>query len=621
MGIHRRHILAFTASAIALCGSLMLESTPAWAGAPTATTEPAKLVKRANAVLDGIVNPEGAETVYYFEYGTEACSATCGTKTPTEGPIPGTAPRTVELKITRLKPGVIYSYWIVVSNAEGTAHGEEKTFSTMATEPKEYIFEKSLENHNAGEPFGVGINQVSHEPYVYSRPSTIEHFSFLFEANVVTSLWEGDSEIGGGPFFQLAVNNVAGPELGTVYLANAPENVVDKFDANSKGELTEDPLKIGEGVVSEPRGVAIDSSGNIYVASATTESVSEFSSTGTVLKENLITGVPSPFALGVDAAGDIYVAGAAGTVEYLPTGKCAEPVPLVTPEECAKINSESDKGVAVNAEGDIFVADAESRTIHEYAPSPGHPLIPNLELELALGAPRGVAYDATHHLLYIAEPENEGEGSKTVKVFRYFEAKPVDVTTEPATQINGDVEALNGSVNPGGVESAEYYFEYGPAPCDVDTGTCGTVAVEQGAGPLTGEVATLVSARLENLAPNTTYHFWIVGVNENSGVGHGGEQTFTTGPIPPPPPTPSLEGSAPESKTPASSPSYPLLTGIAPVPMPPVHGPPVITRAQRLAKALAACNRKRRKQRAACKRQARRKYDPVTKSVAKKRRK
>jgi hypothetical protein len=143
--------------------------------------------------------------------------------------------------------------------------------------------------------------------------------------------------------------------------------------------------------------------------------------------------------------------------------------------------------------------------------------------------------------------------------------------------------------------------------------------MEQGEVPLHGDEAIPVSVHLDNLAPNTTYHAWLVGVNEESGVEHGEEVTFTTGTPPPSPPGPAPEGSAPTSSAPASASPYPLLAQIRPVPIP-VVVVPKLTRAQRLAKALATCARKPKKRRATCRREARRKYGPVTRVVAKRRR-
>jgi hypothetical protein len=564
-----RRYLAFL---FAACGLVTVFATPALAAAPTVSTGEAKEVKRATAVLkEGTVNPEGSPSTYYFEYGPEACdvsASTCGIKTQAIGPL--TEPVTVEpVKIERLKPGTTYHYWIVAGNAEGATHGTEATFSTSVVEPKEYVFEKDLEGYAFVSPWGLALNQATGDVYVSERlvnPVTIKQYSAAGTLQSSVTMPAGSGE----ETRQLALANTANAEQGDVYIADQNDGVAYKFDPNAKGELTPDATtpkipKEGEPTLSEPKGVAVDSSGDVYIAAAGTGTVSKFSPTGEVLAGNLIAGLSGPFALAVDTAGNIYVAGESGTAEYTPAGVCAEALPTLPgePEECKKIDAEVDKGVAVDGAGDLFVSTGTSG-VHEYGPAVGHPAIENPELDKQATEPRGLAVNDVSHDLYVTDLHTH-----TSQKFKLLEAKPAAVVTEPATQVNGQVEALNGTINPGGEESAEYYFEYGTSPCDLLMETCGAVAVEPSQVPVAGEAALPVAVRLDNLAPNTTYHYWLVGVNERSGVGHGEEQTFTTGSPSSSSPSPAAEEASPEGLAPpAATAVYPLLSAIGPVPGP-----------------------------------------------------
>jgi DNA-binding beta-propeller fold protein YncE len=496
-------------------------------------------------------------------------------------------------------------------------------FSLPAGKVKEHVFSKDLEGYTFAEPRGVGVNQTTGDVYVSDggiNPVAIEQFNAEGALQSSTTLPVGSGET----TFQVTVDNACyahsltgsactsfDPSDGDVYIADVTDGVVYKFDPNANGELTLDATtpkipKEGEPVLGEPRGVAVDSSGNVYITSG--GSVSEFSATGELLHENLITGVAGPRGLAIDAAGNIYVAGEIffGAVEYSSTGACVN--------SCKPFNTEFDRGIAVDPAGDVFISDVENGTIHEYGHnaerSPIHS--PLLEEANAVAGPNGIAVNDTSHVLYVVE----ASGAKVVKVFAPIEAKPTTVTTEPATQVRGAVEALRGTINPG-AEATEYYFEYGTAPCNAVADTCGTVAIEQSEVPLHGEEALPVSVSLENLAPDTQYHYWLVGVHEESGVERGAELTFTTGHSEPSP-GPAGGTTPQESKTPASYPVFPLLTSIAPVPLPKPPVKKTVTRAQHLAKALAACNRKPKKQRAACRRQARSKYGSAAKGVKKK---
>lgn len=97
--------------------------------APYAKTESATSVTKTEAKLQGIVDPEGQETKYHFEYGP---TTSYGTKT-TEVNIGSSTSDLEESKvITGLEPGTIYHFRIVATNSIGTTtNGEDATFTTM----------------------------------------------------------------------------------------------------------------------------------------------------------------------------------------------------------------------------------------------------------------------------------------------------------------------------------------------------------------------------------------------------------------------------------------------------------------------------------------------------------
>ena len=92
-------------------------------------------------------------------------------------------------------------------------------------------------------------------------------------------------------------------------------------------------------------------------------------------------------------------------------------------------------------------------------------------------------------------------------------------TTAAASGITSAGAMLNGSVSAGGL-STSVSFEYGT------TASYGT-AVAASPGIVTGTAATAVSATLTGLAPGTTYHYRVKGVN-SGGASNGTDQTFTT---------------------------------------------------------------------------------------------
>lgn len=66
------------------------------------------------------------------------------------------------------------------------------------------------------------------------------------------------------------------------------------------------------GIAFDPRGLAFDREGNLYVANQHGNTVQRFTSEGTFLDTFASTGLKDPFALAFDAAGDLYISNQSG---------------------------------------------------------------------------------------------------------------------------------------------------------------------------------------------------------------------------------------------------------------------------------------------------------------------
>jgi len=121
-------------SAITTSMSLMAASIPHLPASsqPSTTTLAATSVLPTSAVLNGSVNPNGADTTYYFEYGT---TISYGSTTPVTGPLSGTSPIVVSRFIGALTPGTTYHFDLVATNAYGTTNGGDRTFTTSTAPP------------------------------------------------------------------------------------------------------------------------------------------------------------------------------------------------------------------------------------------------------------------------------------------------------------------------------------------------------------------------------------------------------------------------------------------------------------------------------------------------------
>jgi hypothetical protein len=104
-------------------------ATPAGAAVtkPSVSTGGASRITQTSVTLTGKVNPNGAQTTYFFQYGTSNLyGATTG---PTDAGS-GTSSKTATADITGLAPFTKYHYRLVAQNAKGTTFGGDRTFTT-----------------------------------------------------------------------------------------------------------------------------------------------------------------------------------------------------------------------------------------------------------------------------------------------------------------------------------------------------------------------------------------------------------------------------------------------------------------------------------------------------------
>jgi hypothetical protein len=90
-------------------------------------TEPGSELTETTATLNGVVNPEGLETKYHFEYGS---TPAYGTSTAEESVVTNSTNQSVKKGITGLSTHTAYYYTVVAKNSKGTAKGRQQKFET-----------------------------------------------------------------------------------------------------------------------------------------------------------------------------------------------------------------------------------------------------------------------------------------------------------------------------------------------------------------------------------------------------------------------------------------------------------------------------------------------------------
>lgn len=134
------------------------------------------------------------------------------------------------------------------------------------------------------------------------------------------------------------------------------------------------------------------------------------------------------------------------------------------------------------------------------------------------GALTGLLPNTTYHYRIKGVNAN-GTSNGNDMTFTTTFAPPTVVTTA-ATSIGLNGATLNGTVNANGASST-VIIEYGPT-------TAYGSSVPAVPSPVTGNVATAVSAVVAGLMQNTLYHYRVVATN-SGGTTNGNDMTFTTG--------------------------------------------------------------------------------------------
>jgi hypothetical protein len=403
------------------------------------------------------------------------------------------------------------------------------------------------------------------------------------------SQWFGASVPGGkfGMLSGVAVDNSGGPAQGRLYVleekTSAGGAAVDVYKpkpnpAEGQGGEGEFLGRLSGGKLEEPNGIAVaPGSGRILVADSLKGAIFAYSPSGEY--EEKLNGKSSPNGpfngkgeepgnvegIAVDgASGEIYVAEAERDVISQYSSKGAwEGWITETPE-----GSLGDpRGLALSAEGDVYLADAGLAVVDRFGPSvvvpdvetgkvakatltrttavlsgtingdgiPGHYSFQYGETS-ALGSQTqskssgsgaasvsaevmGLHAGRTYYYRIMGENEN----GTNVGLVRSFQTLPAveELETGRVKEPRQEEVTVTGTLNPGGFDT-HYYFQWGTTST-YGNSTPAPPGTDAGAGTSGIEAETL----LTGLSSNTLYHYRLVG-EDSFGVTYGVDKTFTT---------------------------------------------------------------------------------------------
>jgi sugar lactone lactonase YvrE len=191
----------------------------------------------------------------------------------------------------------------------------------------------------------------------------------------------------------------------TLLLLALPVNTAAQTASFSYAQVT-----VGAGF-TDPDGVAVDKSGNVYVADSANAAVYEVPpgcvAVGCV--KTLGSGWVAPFGVAVDGSGDVFVSDlSTNTVKEMVAVSGSIPATPTINTLGSGFNFPT--AIAVDASGDVFVADSHNKAVKEMVAVggviPASPTINTLGGGFGFGNPQGVALDASGDV-FIADWTND----------------------------------------------------------------------------------------------------------------------------------------------------------------------------------------------------------------------
>ncbi|MBW8060449.1 MAG: hypothetical protein FVQ78_09035 [Solirubrobacterales bacterium] len=341
---------------------------------PTATTEAATEVSQHKATLNGTVNPEGLSTTYQFEYDTteyKKGEGPHGTSVPVPAKDIGSGTEDIEVSetIEGLEEGKTYHFRVVASNAEGTTHGEDETFTTCFSFCFSFAFgEAGSGNGQFSFPSGIAADPEGNVWVADSENNRVQEFS----PSEYKYIRKFGSKGSGDGQFEFPSGSAVDPE-GNVWVADSENNRVQEFSPSGEYIRQFGSKGSGNGQFEFPSGTAVDPGGNVWVVDAFNNRVQEFSPSGEYIRQFGSKGsgngqFKTPISIAIDPEGNIWVTDTYNrrVQEFSPSG---EYIRQFGSEGSGDGQFKFPSGIAIDPGGNIWVTDRWVNRVQKFSPT------------------------------------------------------------------------------------------------------------------------------------------------------------------------------------------------------------------------------------------------------------
>ncbi len=365
---------------------------------------------------------------------------------------------------------------------------------------------------------GIAVNPASGDVYVVDvENARVERFDA--DGNFLSAFGTPGAADGQFDFASSPSGIAIDSSDGSVYVADAGNNRIQKFTAGGSFSLAFGSAGAGSGELNGPRGVAVDpSSGEVYVADTGNNRVQKFDSTGSYIGQFGSQGsddgqFSGPTDIAVDSTGDVYVLEPFIRVQRFDSAGTFEVV--FAPSELAY----SPRAMTVDPSSDHVFVNQNTPDFSSYVVVELDSSGVIADTHQAVSGYR-LAVNSTSERIYVGEYQ---------RVFIIDETNPApEGSTSSATDITDTSATLNGTLDPNGPPGAEYYFDYSTDGSNWTATPSSPLDGGKGNSPIS------VSEPVQGLEPNIEYRYRLRYRKRFSEAFQAApEQNFTTAPLPP----------------------------------------------------------------------------------------
>jgi streptogramin lyase len=212
----------------------------------------------------------------------------------------------------------------------------------------------------SGSGTGAAILAFSCDP---NPSTTVRSGAITLDSGVALTVTQAGSDyMGPGAAVALASAGLSGPVAvavdgsGNVYLADTGNNAIKEWSAATQQVTT----LVSTGL-NQPAAVAVDNSGNVYIADTGNHAIKQWNATTQQVTALVSTGLNQPVGVAVDGSGNVYIADSLNNAIEVWNAMTQQVTALVS------TGLNQPVGVAVDGSGNVYIADSLNDAIEEWS--------------------------------------------------------------------------------------------------------------------------------------------------------------------------------------------------------------------------------------------------------------